>query len=241
MDNNQLDMKSLRSYGFHGALGLLMGIGAGYIFFMIVLRSVISSQLIRVSFAFLIIYGLFGLYAGYIFTGQRKITVISRTSIAGIVGGLVTAFLLVNRFNSMYGLFDYLFISLVFAGPILGFPKIKNMVIMTISCSSGAALGYGVNTYTQDIVVYLKSFWTQGYLYALFISIIFPMLTIGIAGALIAIGMYFTEGTSYTAKEIPWFLKIIRVAGIVLTFIMLFFSTVLFLEYNNYSDMIYIR
>ncbi|MCZ7402297.1 MAG: hypothetical protein O8C61_08755 [Candidatus Methanoperedens sp.] len=238
-----MDTKSLRSYGFHGALGLLMGIGAGYIFYIFaVLNSVFSSQLIRVSFAYLIIYGLFGLYAGYIFGGQIKSKVISRTyAIAGIVGGLVTAFILISEFSNMNRLLDPLFISLVFAGPILGFPKIKNMVIMTISCSAGAALGYGVNTYTQDIVVYLKSVWTQGYLYALFIGIIFPMLAIGIAGASIAIGMYFTEGTSYTAKEIPRFLKIIRGVGIVLTFIMLFVSTVLFLEFNNYSDIIYIR
>ena len=102
---------------------------------------------------------------------------------------------------------------------------------MTISCSSGAALDYGINVYAQNIVVY--PVWTQGGLYALFTGI--PILATGIAGASIAIGMYFTEGVSYTAKQIPWFLKIIRGAGIVLTFIILFFSTVLFLEFENYA------
>jgi hypothetical protein len=31
MISNQLDIKSLRNYGIHGAPGLLMGIGAGFI------------------------------------------------------------------------------------------------------------------------------------------------------------------------------------------------------------------
>jgi hypothetical protein len=86
MNNNsdQLNIKSLRSYGIHGALGLLMGVGVGYIvFYMIaILTSVISLHLIGLSFAFacLIIYSLFGLYIGYVFGGQKKSSVVSRNS-----------------------------------------------------------------------------------------------------------------------------------------------------------------
>lgn len=243
MNNNidQLNIKSLRSYGIHGALGLLMGIGVGYIVFFIMIRilsSVISLNFIHVSFAFasLVIYGLFGLYIGYVFGGQKKSPLTLRTyATAGIVVGLVTAFLLLGEYIKIYDLLDPLFITLVFAGPILGFPKIKNIVIMTISCISGAVLGYGLNLYAQNIVVYVNSTWTGGSLYALIIGIILTLFEIGIAGASIAIGMYFIERTYYTAREIPRFLKITRIAGIILAFILLFASASLFLGVARYA------
>ena len=242
MNNNsdQLNIKSLRSYGIHGALGLLMGVGVGYIVFYMtaILTSIISLNLIGLSFAFasLVIYGLFGLYIGYVFGGQKKSSKISITfASAGIVGGLLSAFLLLGEYIKIYGLLDPLFVTLVFVGPILGFPKIKNIVIMTISCISGAVLGYGINTYAQNIVVYINSVWTQGGLYALMIGIILTLFEIGIAGASIAIGMYFTEGTTYIVREIPRFLKITRGAGIILGFIILFASGSLFLGVAKYA------
>ena len=242
MNNNidQLNIKSLRSYGIHGALGLLMGIGFGYIvFYMItILNSVSSLDLIGVSFTFasLVIYGIFGTYIGYVFGGQKKSSVTSKKyATAGIVGGLVSAFLLFGEYIKIYGLLDPLFVTLVFVGLVLGFPKIKNIVIMTISCISGAVLGYGLNLYAQNIVVYVNSTWTGGGLYALIIGIILTLFEIGIAGASIAIGMYFIERTAYTAREIPRFLKITRGAGIILAFIILFASASLFLGVAKYA------
>jgi hypothetical protein len=227
-------MKSLRSYGIHGALGLLMGIGVGYIIFYTIPS--FTMAYLGVAFTFLVIYGFYGLYVGYIFGGQKKSYSISRTCAAsGIFGGLVTAVLLAGEFIKMSGLLDPLFITLVFAGPILGFPKIKNMVLMTISSSLGAALGYGVYILGQNMTVYLNSVWAQGALPALFIAILFPLVAIGIAGASIAIGMYFIERTSYTKREISRFLKITRGAGIVLTFIILFFSSLMFLSVAKYA------
>lgn len=239
-ERDQLDLKSLSSYGIHGALGLLMGIGAGYIVFYIIaaLTSAISSKLIGVTFAFafLIIYFLFGLYAGYIFGGQKKSSVFSKTyATAGILGGIVVALLLEREFIKINSLLDPLFISLVFAGPILGFPKIKNMIIMTISCCLGAVLGYGLNTSSQNIVLYINSIWTQGALFAFFIGILFPLLATGLAGALIAIGIYFAEGTSYAAREIPQYLKNTRAAGIFMAFIILFFSGLMFMDAAKYA------
>lgn len=242
MNNNsdQLNLKSLRSYGIHGALGLLMGVGVGYIVFYIfaILTSIISLNLIGLSFAFasLIIYGLFGLYIGYVFGGQKKSSTTSKTyALAGIFGGLVSAFLLLGGYIKIDGILNPLFVTLVFVGPILGFPKIKNIVIMTISSISGAVLGYGLNLYAQNIVVYVNSVWTGGGLYALIIGIILTLFEIGIAGASIAIGMYFTERTTYTAREIPRFLKITRGAGLILAFIILFASASLFLGVAKYA------
>ncbi|KAB2947251.1 MAG: hypothetical protein MPEBLZ_02211 [Candidatus Methanoperedens nitroreducens] len=239
-NNDLLDIKSLSSYGIHGALGLLMGIGVGYIaFYMItILNSVSSLDLIGVSFAFasLIIYGLFGLYIGYVFGGQKKSSVASiKYATAGIVGGFVSGFLLFGEYIKIYGLLDPLLVTLVFVGPILGFPKIKNIVIMTISCISGAVLGYGLNLYAQNIVVYVNSTWTGGGLYALIIGIILTLFEIGIAGASIAFGMYFIERTAYTVREIPRFLKITRGAGIILAFIIIFASASLFLGVAKYA------
>ncbi len=109
------------------------------------------------------------------------------------------------------------------------------MVLMTGSSSLGAALGYGVYFLGQNITVYLNSVWMQGALLALIIAILFPLLAIGIAGASIAIGMYFTDGSAYTAREIPGFL-ITRGVGIVLTLIVLFFSALMFLSMAKYSN-----
>lgn len=245
MISNQLDIKSIRNYGIHGALGLLMGIGAGFIlgYILIMLTSSLTADYSPVLqggatalVTILVIYGLYGFYVGYIFGGQKKSSRISITcAAAGVFGGLVTAVLLAGEFIKMSGLLDPLFITLVFAGPILGFPKIKNMVLMTTSSAFGAALGYGVYILGQNITVYLNSVWTQGALLALIIAILFPLLAIGIAGASIAIGMYFTEGTAYTAREIPGFLKITRGAGIVLTLIVLFVFASLFLSVAKYA------
>ncbi|MCZ7356500.1 MAG: hypothetical protein O8C66_06695 [Candidatus Methanoperedens sp.] len=238
MESNQFDIKSLRGYGIHGALGLLMGIGVGYIIFYTIpsLTAAYLFMVLGVVFAILVIYGLYGLYVGFIFGGQKKSSRISMTcAVAGAFGALVTGVLLAGEFIKMSGLLDPLFITLVFAGPILGFPKIKNMVLMTISSSLGAALGYGIYVLGQNITVYLNSVWTQGALLAFFIAILFPLLAIGIAGASIAIGMYFMERTSYTPREIPRFLKIARGAGIVLTFIILFISALMFISAVKYA------
>jgi hypothetical protein len=242
MIKDQLDTKSIRNYGIHGSLGLLMGIGVGFIlgFILIMLTSSLTvnySSIMQggsVLVTILVIYGFYGLYVGYIFGGQNKSLKMSKTcAAAGFFGGLITAVLLAEEFIKMSGLLDPLFITLVFAGPILGFPKIRNMVLMTSSSSFGAALGYGMYMLGQNITVYLNS--TQGALLALIIAILFPLLAIGIAGASISIGMYFTERTAYTRREIPRFLKITRGAGIVLTFIILFFSALMFLSVAKYA------
>ncbi len=237
-ESNQFDIKSLRSYGIHGALGLLMGTGVGYIIFYTIpsLTAAYLFKVLGVAFTFLVIYGLYGLYVGYIFGGEQKSSRISRIcAAAGAFGGLVTGVLLAGGFIKMSGLLDPLFITLVFAGPILGFPKIKNMVLMTASSSLGAASGYGIYVLGQNIAAYPNSVWMQGALITFFIAILFPLLAIEIAGASIAIGMYFTERTPYTRKEIPRFLKITRGAGIVLTLIVLLFSALMFLSVAKYA------
>lgn len=232
MIRDQLDTKSILTYGIHGALGLLMGIGVGYIIFYIIPS--LTTAYVGVALAFLVIYGIYGLYVGYIFGGQNKSSKISKAcAAAGIFGGLVTAVLLAGEFIKMSGLLDPLFISMVFAGPILGFPKIKNVVLMTSSSSLGAVLGYGLYMLGQTITVYLNS--TQSALLALIVAILFPLIAIGIAGASISIGMYFTERSVYTRREIPRFLKITRGAGLVLTFIILFFSSLMFLSVAKYA------
>ncbi|HWQ96326.1 MAG TPA: hypothetical protein VN368_03025 [Candidatus Methylomirabilis sp.] len=246
MINNQLDIKSLRSYGIHGALGLLMGIGAGFIlgFILIMLISSLTAdfssviQGITVLVAILVIYGIYGFYVGYIFGGQTKASKISITcAAAGAFGGLVTAGLLAGNFIPMSGdsvpYLVPLFITLVFTGPLLGFPKIKNIVLMTVSSASGAALGYIIFISGQYIAVYINN--VLG-LFAIIIAIPFSLLAIGIAGASIAIGFYFTEGTAYTSREIPGFLKRTRGAGIFLTLIVLIFSSLIFFNVAKYAN-----
>ena len=240
MQINKLDLKSIRSYGIHGALGLLMGIGVGFILFLILSSLIAGSSMIMIGAAglvtALVIYGLYGFYIGYIFGGQKSSYRISITcAIAGVFGGLVTAGLLTKGFITMsFGYFDPLFFSLFFAGPILGFPKIKNMVIMTASSAFGALIGYGVYSVGQNITVYLNS--SGGAVFALLIAVIFSLFAIGIAGASLAIGMYFSEKAAFRAREIPGFLKITRSAGVVLTLIIVFFSALMFVSVVKYAS-----
>lgn len=245
MISNQLDLKTIRSYGIHGALGLLMGIGAGFIlgFILIMLISSLAAdfftviQGVTVLVTILVIYGIYGFYVGYIFGGDTKASKISITyAAAGIFGALVTAGLFAAGFITMSGdsvpYLVPLFITLAFSGPVLGFPKIRKMVLMTVSSASGAALGYGIFISGQYIAVYINN--VQGLL-AIFIAIPFSLLAIGIAGASIAIGLYLSEGTAHTVREIPEFLKRTRDAGIILTLFMLIFSSLMFFSVAKYA------
>jgi len=245
MISNQLDLKTIRSYGIHGALGLLMGIGAGFIlgFILIMLISSLAAdfftviQGVTVLVTILVIYGIYGFYVGYIFGGDTKASKISITyAAAGIIGALVTAGLFAAGFITMSGdsvpYLVPLFITLAFSGPVLGFPKIRKMVLMTVSSASGAALGYGIFISGQYIAVYINN--VQGLL-AIFIAIPFSLLAIGIAGASIAIGLYLSEGTAHTVREIPEFLKRTRDAGIILTLFMLIFSSLMFFSVAKYA------
>ncbi len=244
MENNRLDLKSLRSCGIHGAIGLLMGIGAGFILLFIISPIISANSSANYPFimgaaglvAVSVIYGLYGFYVGYIFSGQKKSSRISITyAAAGVIGGFVTVSLLaMGFFTTSKEYLDPLFVTLFFTGPILGFPKIKNIVLMTASSAFGAVMGHGVFTIGQNITIYLNS--SGSVLFAWFIAILFPLLAIGIAGASIAIGMYFTEETIYTAREIPWYLKMARSAGIFLTILVLLSSSLMFLSIAKYAS-----
>jgi len=250
MQINQLDLKSIRGFGIHGAIGLLMGTGLGFImgiFLMGIFGNMISSLTADFTpimngamllFTIVGIYTIYGFYIRYIFGGEKRS---SRTSItfaaAGIIGGVLTAVLLAWDYIFVNGNCGWimvpLFITLVFTGPVLGFPKLRNMVIMTASSAFGAAASYGIYTLGQNISNYLNN--SGGGALALFISVLFTILAIGIAGASIAIGMYFTERTAFQTREIPRFLKITRGAGIVITLIVLFILTLLFLSVAKYA------
>jgi len=245
MISDQLEMKSIRNYGLQGALGLLMGIGAGLIpgFILIMLISSLSSEFIPVLqgavvlVTILAIYSLSGFYTGYIFGGQKKSPRTALTyAAAGVFGGLVTAGLYAWGFIFMRGdsspYLIPLFFTLAFTGPVMGFPKIRKMIIMTISNASGAALGYGIFVTGEYIAVYINN--VMGLL-AIFIAIPFSLLAIGIAGASITTGMYFAEGNAYTAREIPGFLKKARSTGIAVTLIVLFFSALMFFNVAKYA------
>ncbi len=184
----ELDMKSIRSYGMHGALGLLMGIGAGIIPSEIIPFLPDGRPLIGPVIQGVTILAIYGFYMGYIFGGQKKSGRLSISgAVAGIFGGLIAAGLLAGNMIQMSSLFNLLFIILVFSGIILGLPKPKNMVLLGASSVFGAAAGYGVYTAGQNLTVYLNNEWMQGGLLILLIAILFHLLAIGIAGASIAI------------------------------------------------------
>jgi len=234
--SNELDMKSIRSYGMHGALGILMGIGAGIVSSEIIPVLALGSPLIAPVIQGVIVLAIYGFYMGYILGGQEKSgRLLISGAIAGVFGGLIAAGLLAGDIIHRKSLFDPLFIILFFSGIILGLPKPKNMVLLWASSIFGSTMGYGTYTAGQNLAVYLNNEWTQGGLLTLLIAILFALFAIGIAGASIAIGMYFTEGIVYMKREIPWFLKITKGMGIVLTLIVLFIFTLMFLSAVKYA------
>ncbi len=121
------------------------------------------------------------------------------------------------------------------AGFVYGFPKPKNMALLVISGAIGSIAGYGVYVLGENLTYYLNDILVQGGLAIMLIPVLFNVLAAGLAGASIAIGMYFAKGTAYKAREVPGFLKIARNAGIVLTFIMLLVSSLMFMSIAKYA------
>jgi hypothetical protein len=245
MQDARIDMKSIRGYGLHGALGLLMGIGAGNItsFFLSIIISItgFTSEFFYRPVLLIgelsVIFVIYGVYTGYIFGGEKRSSEQSKSgAIIGVVCGFAATSLFAVNFTLQRSALDPLFFTLFIAGFIYGLPKLKNMVLLAVSGVIGGVAGYEICISGENLTYYLNDIWSPGGLFTTLIPILFNSLAIGLAGASIAIGIYFSEGISYTAREIPGFLKKTRSAGIVLTFIALFVSSLMFVSIAKYAS-----
>ncbi len=218
MQFNEVDIKSVRNYAVHGAIGLLMSIGFGMI--LVLMFGILFGEVSIIGYS--LIFVIYGAYAGYILGGNQTF---SRLSILGAVAGVLSGALIILLGLFNFGQTNFLLLSvivLVIAGFAFGLPKIKNMILLAASGAFGGAAGYGAYTIGENLIYYLDDVGKEGGLLPGFIMVFFLLLSIGIAGASIAVGMYFIERKAYTPREIPRFLKIMRISGIVLTLIAMF-------------------
>ncbi len=228
-------MKSIRSYGLHGATGLLMGIGFGFIILFFI---GMFFGLPMVFIGNVVIFAIYGAYVGYIFGGEGISSRLAKLgAVSGVLSGLVGFFLSEVYFIPRSGLFDqFFFISFAGAGLFFGFPNLKKMVMMVLSSAIGAVLGAVIFFCGENVKFYLNNALMPGNIIFLILTLFFLLLSIGVAGASIAIGIYFTERTSYTKREIPRYLKVTRNAGIVLTLIILLISSLMTVSMERYAS-----
>ncbi|MCZ7355459.1 MAG: hypothetical protein O8C66_13240 [Candidatus Methanoperedens sp.] len=243
-DYNEVDNRSLRSYGIHGALGLLIGIGIAVLIAFIL--GIMISFAIPIYFnpgflpglVFVLIFVIYGAYVGHILGGREgSIRLLKMGLLAGVFSGTVfTAFLAANLID-LSNPFNYISVSLfVIAVSMFAFPRPKNMLLLVAFSILGSALGYGVYLVGDNIAAYLNSALAVNFIIVFIITTVFLLVSIGIPGASIAIGMYILEGTTYTKHEIPMFLKILRIVGIVLTLIILLVASITIVNMAKYAS-----
>lgn len=251
MNLKDLDRQSIRNYGIHGALGLLMGAGIGAIITFFLLTNVSflsdyfassdSTYFMIFTFNF-IVFILYGVYLGYVL--DKKNELLKMGPIAGIFCG-ITAALVGMVLNDMGGNNSFpasYIVILGIAGLIFGVPNIRNMVFLAVSGILGGTAGTGLYIFGQVVTYFLKEAGTQHqfgvvfFLLAILFMLLVSICAIGFAGASISIGMYVLSGTVFSRKDIPRPLKIVRIIGLVLVIVLLVFMTMLFFSYADYAS-----
>lgn len=237
-NSNELDLKSIRKYGLHGSVALLMGFGIAYLLSMFsgifIIRIIPEFSSHGFFFGYsLIIYLIFSVYTGSIF---GKMDNISLSSLRGITTGILCG-IAGFAFSSGSSMIDPLFfITPVAAGLVFAFPKLKNMAYLSASGVLGGLTGYLIYISGESAVYYLNSTNMISPLVIILVNFLSLLFAIGIVGASIAIGIFFIEKKEYGIKDIPVYLKILRGAGIILTVIVLLFFSIMFLSVAHYAS-----
>lgn len=221
-------LKSLLNCGLHGAIGLLVGVG--YVVTILFLAGLAGKM--YYILAIMAIFAIYGAYLGYIFDGFH-----SRFAVLGAVAGFISgvAVSLVSKWNgqgsNLYELAGYP-LTLGIVGLVYGLPRIKNMVLLAASGALGGAAGYGVYAMNEKLAYYLND---MDGLMKLFILTFVYIVAIGIPGASMAAGMYFTQGGTYSPKKFPMFFNIIKYTGIFLSILILLFSSFMLSSIAHYA------
>jgi len=230
-------LKNVCLYGIHGAAGLFMGIalsaltiilsniGEHFILsnieehFGVIGISGIQFRIIEVLPPMTVVFVVYGAYIGYIFNEYKSSSKLAKLGIfSGSIGAIATVFLF-DRLLSQgdFGMIMYFAIIFAIAGLVYGIPKIKTMVSAAALGAFGGASGSGIYIIGQNIIIYLNNLWLhENTAVKAFIFLCFSLLAIGVAGASIAIGMYWAEKISYTTRSLPKLLKLSRNTGIIL-------------------------
>jgi len=249
MQQKEITIKHILTYGKHGAMGILTGTGVGLFFSYVIIGFILSinSQILMNSFVlvrplqpavsvYIFIFAVYGAYIGYIFEGKEKAIHLSRLgAIAGVLCGIAEAsYVEWTRISGEIGQLSFFPIILAATGLIFGVPKIKNMILLAISGALGGMVGYGIYLLSLNLSYYL--IYLKAGLSVVIVAILLSVLAIMIPGAFISIGMYFSERTTSLPGEVPRFLRITRNVGIILIIILLLVSTLFSLGMSNYGS-----
>ena len=283
--SDRSNIRSLKNYGIHGALALLIGVGIGsavtfvllilplplsigvgirsvVTFVQLILPSLLSETIdptqipyhinpITLIFTTLV-FLIFGGYIGYIFESQKGF---SRLVITGAIAGAICAIargvlLELNETHGGLNSFAIYMIIMGIVGLIFGFPKIKSMLILLASGILGGTAGFGIFLIGQYIAVFLRDiiipiyqsgivpkFLTSiAFLAVIAIMLGFFLLAIGTAGALLAIGIYYSNVITHAPKELPQYLKITQIIGIGLAVVLLSIISTLSAITSDYAS-----
>ena len=288
--SDRSNIRSLKNYGIHGALALLIGVGIGLAvtfvllilplplsigvgirsvvtFVQLILPSLLSETIdptqipyhinpITLIFTTLV-FLIFGGYIGYIFECHRGFSRLVITgaiagAICGIASGGLLEIIIGYRFNETYGGPDSFVIYIIImgiAGLIFGFPKIKSMLILLASGILGGTAGFGFFVTGQHITIVVidivESFQSGmepniltsiASLSVIAIMLGFFLFAIGTAGALLAIGIYYSNGITHAPKELPQYLKITQIIGIGLAVVLLSIISTLSAITSDYAS-----
>jgi hypothetical protein len=186
--SDRSNIRSLKNYGIHGALALLIGVGIGSVVYMIASVLLVTLDFISIpyiidpttlllsSIFYTVVFLIFGGYIGYIFESQKGF---SRLVITGAIAGAICA-------------------------------------IAGVICAIARGGLSGLNEpYVEP---------------AIFMSIM------GIAGALLAIGMHYSNRIVYTSKELPQYFKITRIIGVGLVVVLLSLSSFVFVAFHDHAS-----
>jgi hypothetical protein len=224
-----------------------MGIGIALLAAIILF--VISSFLRFLGFPWVlglvpvIFFVIFGAYLGYILGGKEESIRLLKTGlIAGILLDAAFAFLMseilidLNNPNNSASIYLIIFASTIFAVSMFAFPRPKNMLLLAAFCVLGGAIGYGIYLVGENLASYLNNALAANIVIVVILTLFFLLISTGISGASIAVGMYFFEGTPYTKRDIPRSLRIIRVVGIVLAILILLSASYTVVETAKYAS-----
>ena len=116
------------------------------------------------------------------------------------------------------------------------------MLILSASTILGCIVSIVIFLIGQHITIFIKDIvlsdqaGTISIIVIIAIMVCFLLFAIGTVGAVVAIGMHYITGITFTQKKLPGFLRIIRIAGLVLVIIPLLMYSIVFVYSTDYAS-----
>ena len=128
------------------------------------------------------------------------------------------------------------------AGLVFGVPRIRSMVLLSISGLLGGTVGTTLYFLVQYLTYFLKDVGMQHnfggvfFIPLILMLLLLTVLAVGITGASIGVGIYIADGRAYSKRETPRSLKVMRYLGLGSVILVLLFMTVMFISIADYAS-----